>query len=99
MRFINPWKDVQGFCNLGTYQMGYLDGREPDYYELYGWLQLDERGVQRSLTLGARYGNEGHEYLSGECWYDKTTGTWNIRPASAPILLAAARYFADFYPG
>jgi len=75
-KFINPWIEAQGFVDLGVYS---YDG---EYYELYAFEGKD------GPHFGARFSNEGADYISGHVFRGE-----DIRPQSAPILLAMARYY------
>ena len=93
MRYTNPWAGKPGFVDLGTLSWIDLTGDSPvrRYYDLYAL--TNERNT-RSVDLGARYGNEGSQYLSGTA-EQTTTGEWEFRGGKA-ILTAAAKYLANF---
>ncbi len=52
-KFYNPWNDVAGFTDLGSF----IDSHG-EYYELYCFPQTIE------TAIGARYGEDG-DYISG----------------------------------
>jgi hypothetical protein len=61
MLYENPWSDVEGFTFLGTYE-------SPAGYgtiELYALTKPDYLSNYAGVALGARYGNDGGDYLSG----------------------------------
>ena len=69
-RFDNPWKDSKGFVCLGRYQRYEGTKGNPVKYDLYA---LVSQGIKSkapdtalwSVDLGARYSDEGSEYISG----------------------------------
>ena len=88
--FHNPWKASERFVDLGVLRWV---GSEDRYYELYALVVPGQDHVH----FGARYGNEGPAYLSGQA-FRKDSGEWAIygEPVAA-IATAAARYFANHY--
>lgn len=91
-KFENPWADTEGFIDLGYLAYQAEDGDH--YYELYALVNRSEPFGSRNIDFGARYGDEGSFYLSGSAYLTKS---WEIVSASAPILLAMARYFANHH--
>jgi len=88
-RYTNPWTTSPDFVDLGPYDIGYLD-KPTDRYDLYALIQ-----DAHCISFGARYGNEDHEYLSGEA-FKLPNGTWELY-VSRELAIAAARYFANYY--
>jgi hypothetical protein len=60
-----------------------------EYYELYALVNPNN---PYSINFGARYGNAGEEYISGEAHFSE--GSWEIY-GNWQICLAAARFFAN----
>lgn len=52
-KFINPWNNVAGFTDLGSFT-----DSNGEYYELYCFPQINE------MAIGARFGEDG-DYISG----------------------------------
>ena len=52
-KFNNPWNNVAGFTDLGSFTDSH-----GEYYELYCFPQINE------MAIGARFGEDG-DYISG----------------------------------
>ena len=88
--FTNPWADDARFIDLGEYKFTDVEG-VPHYYELYALTGTSKR----SISFGARYGDEPQAYISGEA--NKIKDTWSIDAGGSPLLMAVARFFANHY--
>ena len=83
--FENPWKDSKGFVPLGTYDNLTIKGVEK--FDLYALEEHLGDGTELySVALGARFSNDGPDYLSGSL--DKG---WQHMPIY-PIHVASRRY-------
>ena len=94
-RFANPWGHNTYFLNLGHYDVGTVSG-PTDRRDLYALLRSKDGEDQATVHFGARYGDEPHEYQSGEAFY--SDGQWNLYVNGATAI-AAARYFANHHKG
>jgi len=93
-RFENPWKDTEGFVHLGRCDYGVI--RHQGY--VYVFHRFDLYAIPTAagtIKLGARYGNERHEYVPGAA-YQQEDGTWQFH-GGREIFLAGALYFANHY--
>jgi len=88
------WVNHPGFVSLGEYriQRGAERDSPVDIYDLYAI----RASSGRSIDFGARYGNEPHEYLSGEAFLPRNDMTWDL-VVSGVTAIAAARYFANHH--
>ena len=68
-RFENPWKDNKNFVDLGHYDIYEGRNHHKTKYDLYALVDpLHDKAPIDSLwrvSLGARYSDEGSEYISG----------------------------------
>lgn len=76
-RFYNPWSNVKGFIDLGSFT-----DSKGEYYELYCFPQTIE------TAIGARFGEDG-DYVSGSL----TLKTNVLCGSSEPIIEAAKRMY------
>ncbi len=93
----NPWAGSVGYTFLGRNVIG--DGKgeilvDEDLYVLESEMHCNNCV---SVSFGARYGNKGNDYSSGEAFYSKKTKLWSIS-GGASIHTAAAWYFANMHP-
>ena len=87
-RFKNPW--AKCCVQLGAYDF-LLNGEHLHRYDLYAVKERDD-----SVSFGARWSDDGPDYLSGEAWRDEQ-GLWRLA-VHGPTAIAAARYFANHRP-
>ena len=87
MRWDNPWKDTEGFIDLGPLNIGGIHPILADLYVFPG-------SNGKTLHFGGRHSDEGCDYTSGDCY--KSNGKWIIR-GGLVIQTAAARYFANYH--
>ena len=59
-KFINPWADSPSFIDLGPYCPPTRMGDRPRPVDLYALVQTDG-----TVEFGARYSNNGEDYISG----------------------------------
>lgn len=74
-KFNNPWNNVAGFTDLGSFT-----DSNGEYYELYCFPQAIE------MAIGARFGEDG-DYISGSL----TLKTNVLYGSSEPIIEAVTR--------
>ena len=92
INFDNPWSDSSGFIDLGEYRINYSKdiGKPNELYDLYALVENNGKTVH----FGARYGDEGSYYISGDArLYDDE---WNFF-ICAVTAVAAGRYFANHH--
>ena len=81
MNYTNPWENVKGFKDLGDYDdNGVL-------YDLYCFPCPD----MKSLNIGARYSNEGHDYISGSIYGIDSADTDVLCSSCEPMKEALSR--------
>lgn len=86
-KYTNPYAVSEGFVDLGPVAMnsfGLLT-----HYDLYALIQ-----DQTHVSFGARYGNEGHEYLSGTATLNDDA-EWDLY-GGFEIYIAMARFFSKY---
>lgn len=84
-KFDNPWADSEKFISLGTYYIWTLDGQKK-HYDLYALADLNKTNTLWDVQLGARYSNEGGDYISGYLDFG-----WEYN-SNKPIHTAAMRF-------
>ncbi len=82
-RFTNPWADSEGFIPLGEYCE--ITRERLTYYDLYALVSHTGTDLHE-ISLGARYSNDGPDYISGSL----DTG-WQYG-SSKPMAEAARRF-------
>jgi len=88
--FTNPWADDARFIDLGEYKFQDAEG-VPHFYELYALTGTSKK----TISFGARYADEPQAYMSGSA--DRIKDTWEFTMGGSPLLMAAARFFANHY--
>jgi len=89
MKFKSPHIYKPNFIDLGVFD--YTDvNKVLHQYDLY--ILVGDK--EHLIHLGARYGNAPEDYLSGSADYYK--GNWHFI-GSLPLMVAAARYFANHH--
>jgi len=88
MKWDNPWADTEGFIDLGIHTVLEYNATRCTVYELYALVN------KNTIDFGARYGNEGNEYISGAAY--RHGNEWEVSMGGI-VALAAARYFANHH--